>query len=130
MGCGTRSNVCMPFRRRYRIFGETIDIAVGNCLDRFARVVNLSNDPSPGYNIEQEAKKGKQYIALPYVVKGMDVSFAGLLSYIEKEALVKLKNGECTTADLCFSLQETIFAMLVEITERAMAHCGQNQVSE
>ena len=39
--------------KRYRIFGETIDIAVGNCLDRFARVLNLSNDPSPGYNIEQ-----------------------------------------------------------------------------
>lgn len=34
---------------RYRIFGETIDIAVGNCLDRFARVLNLSNDPSPGH---------------------------------------------------------------------------------
>lgn len=43
---------------RYRIFGETIDIAVGNCLDRFARVLKLSNDPSPGYNIEQEAKMG------------------------------------------------------------------------
>lgn len=40
---------------RYRIFGETIDIAVGNCLDRFARVLTLSNDPSPGYNIEQVA---------------------------------------------------------------------------
>ena len=38
---------------RYRIFGETIDIAVGNCLDRFARVLHISNDPSPGYNIEQ-----------------------------------------------------------------------------
>jgi tRNA A37 threonylcarbamoyltransferase TsaD len=38
---------------RYRIFGETIDIAVGNCLDRFARVLKISNDPSPGYNIEQ-----------------------------------------------------------------------------
>ena len=44
-------------RQCYRIFGETLDIAVGNCLDRFARVINLSNDPSPGYNIEQEAKK-------------------------------------------------------------------------
>ena len=44
--------------RRYRIFGETIDIAVGNCLDRFARVLGLSNDPSPGFNIEQLAKKG------------------------------------------------------------------------
>lgn len=43
-------------RQRYRIFGETIDIAIGNCLDRFARVLGLSNDPSPGYNIEQLAK--------------------------------------------------------------------------
>jgi N6-L-threonylcarbamoyladenine synthase len=42
---------------RYRIFGETIDIAVGNCLDRFARVLGLSNDPAPGYNIEQLAKQ-------------------------------------------------------------------------
>lgn len=38
---------------RYRVFGETIDIAIGNCLDRFARVIGLPNDPSPGYNIEQ-----------------------------------------------------------------------------
>jgi N6-L-threonylcarbamoyladenine synthase len=42
---------------RYRIFGETIDIAVGNCLDRFARIINIPNDPAPGYNIEQMAKK-------------------------------------------------------------------------
>ena len=60
---------------------------------------------------------------LPYVVKGMDVSFSGLLTYIEKEASIKIKSGEATAADLCYSLQETIFAMLVEITERAMAHC-------
>ena len=69
---------------RYRIFGETIDIAVGNCLDRFARVINLSNDPSPGYNIEQMAKKGKNYIELPYIVKGMDVSLSGILTHIEE----------------------------------------------
>jgi N6-L-threonylcarbamoyladenine synthase len=58
----------------------------------------------------------------------MDVSFSGLLSYVEQEAFAKFKAGECTAADLCFSMQETIFAMLVEITERAMAHCGQKQV--
>lgn len=46
--------------RRYRIFGETIDIAVGNCLDRFARVLNLPNDPAPGYNIEQLAKQARR----------------------------------------------------------------------
>ncbi|KAI9895782.1 hypothetical protein PsorP6_018653 [Peronosclerospora sorghi] len=118
----------------YRIFGETIDIAVGNCLDRFARVLGLSNDPSPGYNIEVLAREGKTFIELPYIVKGMDVSFSGISTFIEKEAkyaLVKsdkIKAGECTKADLCYSLQETVFAMLVEITERAMAHCGQSEV--
>lgn len=54
---GGNSQVIAYSEKRYRIFGETIDIAVGNCLDRFARIIGLSNDPSPGYNIEQEAKK-------------------------------------------------------------------------
>ena len=54
---GGNTQVIAYSQQRYRIFGETLDIAVGNCLDRFARVINLSNDPSPGYNIEQEAKK-------------------------------------------------------------------------
>ena len=113
---------------RYRIFGETIDIAVGNCLDRFARVLDLSNDPSPGYNIEQLAKRGGKLLELPYVVKGMDVSFSGILSKIEACAPALIAAGEYTPEDLCFSLQETIFAMLVEITERAMAHCGASEV--
>jgi N6-L-threonylcarbamoyladenine synthase len=125
---GGNTQVICYAARRYRVFGETIDIAVGNCLDRFARVVGLSNDPSPGYNIEQAAKGGVRYIPLPYVVKGMDVSFSGLLSYIEKEARSLLKSGQATVADLCFSLQETVFAMLVEITERAMAHSGREEV--
>ncbi|GIY62545.1 probable tRNA N6-adenosine threonylcarbamoyltransferase [Caerostris extrusa] len=58
----------------------------------------------------------------------MDVSFSGLLSYIENKTKQLLSTNECTKEDLCFSLQETIFAMLVEITERAMAHCGSNEV--
>lgn len=135
---GGNTQVIAYSNRRYRIFGETIDIAVGNCLDRFARIINLSNDPSPGYNIEQKAKLGRKYVALPYTVKGMDVSFSGILSAIE--AKVKPEKAgknrkkplpsdqDFTHEDLCFSLQETIFAMLVEITERAMAHCGSNEV--
>ena len=59
---GGNTQVIAYSRQCYRIFGETLDIAVGNCLDRFARVINLSNDPSPGYNIEQEAKK---YVSCP-----------------------------------------------------------------
>lgn len=73
--------------KKYRIFGETIDVAVGNCLDRFARVIKISNDPSPGYNIEKLAEKGSKFIELPYTVKGMDVSFSGINSFIEDVSL-------------------------------------------
>lgn len=125
---GGNTQVIAYLQRRYRIFGETIDIAVGNCLDRFARVLKLSNDPSPGFNIEQLAKKGNKFLELPYAVKGMDVSFSGLLSYIEEKAPGLIESGEYSPEDLCFSLQETVFAMLVEITERAMAHCGSQEV--
>lgn len=125
---GGNTQVISYENKRYRIFGETIDMAVGNCLDRFARCLKLSNDPSPGYNIEQMAKNGKKYFELPYCVKGMDISFSGILSFIESRAPKLIKDKKYTAEDLCFSLQETVFAMLVEITERAMAHCNSSEV--
>ncbi|CAK7204153.1 putative tRNA threonylcarbamoyladenosine biosynthesis protein kae1 [Sporothrix eucalyptigena] len=150
---GGNSQVIAYAGRRYRIFGETLDVAVGNCLDRFARTLRLSNDPAPGYNIEQLAKgpfrnskaggenneslpeREPLLLDLPYAVKGMDCSFSGVLTRADEWA-AHMNSGKLapdgvntiTPADLCFSLQETVFAMLVEITERAMAHVGSNQV--
>lgn len=134
---GGNTQVIAYAEQRYRIFGEALDIAVGNCLDRFARTLAISNDPAPGYNIEQLAKQGRVLLDLPYTVKGMDCSFSGILasvdllaSRLEKEPDWRdAESGELVTkADLCFTLQETVFAMLVEITERAMAHVGSSQV--
>ncbi|KAI6251078.1 tRNA N6-adenosine threonylcarbamoyltransferase [Erysiphe necator] len=134
---GGNTQVIAYAEQRYRIFGETLDIAVGNCLDRFARTLEISNDPAPGYNIEQLAKSGKLLLDLPYAVKGMDCSFSGILASIDQYAEELKKNPMkkdsttdelITVEDLCFSLQETVFAMLVEITERAMAHVGSNEV--
>lgn len=134
---GGNTQVIAYAEQRYRIFGEALDIAVGNCLDRFARTLKIPNDPAPGYNIEQLAKKGKVLLDLPYAVKGMDCSFSGILASIDILALQLEANPEqrdpltgelITTADLCFSLQETVYAMLVEITERAMAHVGSREV--
>ncbi|CAJ0930872.1 unnamed protein product, partial [Mesorhabditis belari] len=125
---GGNTQVISYSAQKYRIFGETIDLAVGNCLDRFARTIRLSNDPSPGYNIEQAAKKGKKFLQIPYTIKGMDVSFSGILAFIESKGLEALRNGLYTKEDLCFSLQETIFSMLIEITERAMAHTGSKEL--
>ncbi|CAI4210346.1 unnamed protein product [Parascedosporium putredinis] len=130
---GGNTQVIAYAERRYRIFGEALDIAVGNCLDRFARTLNISNDPAPGYNIEQLAKKGTRLLDLPYTVKGMDCSFSGILAsadLLAAQMKADLAAGRetFTPEDLCFTLQETVFAMLVEITERAMAHVGSSQV--
>ncbi|KAG5773563.1 hypothetical protein H9Q72_000754 [Fusarium xylarioides] len=125
---GGNSQVIAYAEQRYRIFGETLDIAVGNCLDRFARTLEISNDPAPGYNIEQLAKKGSKLLDIPYTVKGMDCSFSGILASADALAAQMKAGADFTPEDLCFSLQETVFAMLVEITERAMAHVGSSQV--
>lgn len=98
-------------QNHYYVIGETFDIGVGNMLDNFARSAKL--DPAWGSTVSKMAKGGN-YIELPYVVKGMDFSFTGLLtkttSLINKERI----------SDLSFSIQETAFAMLCEATERAM----------
>lgn len=142
---GGNTQVIAYSEKRYRIFGETLDIAIGNCLDRFARTLRIPNAPSPGYNIEQLAKRcanKETLLELPYTVKGMDLSMSGILAYIDSlakdlfrgnkknKALFDPKTGEqkVTVEDLCYSLQENLFAMLVEITERAMAHVNSNQV--
>jgi len=105
---------------RYRLFGETLDIGVGNMLDVFGRAANLQFPAGP--KIERLAEKGKKYVRLPYTVKGMDLSFAGILT----NAVSKLKTEKLE--DVCYSLQETVFAMLVEVAERAMAHTQKDEL--
>ena len=90
--------------------------------------LQLSNDPSPGYNIEQYAKRGNKLIELPYVVKGMDVSFSGILTQVQEKAERWLQTKEYSVEDICFSLQEVLFSMLIETTERAMSNTGSNEV--
>jgi len=104
---------------RFRIFGETLDIGLGNMLDKFAREAGLGFPGGP--KIEQFAKG--TYVELPYAVKGMDVSFSGMLT----KAVGLLKKGT-PLGDLCFSLQETAFAMLAEVVERALAHTEKKEV--
>lgn len=106
---------------RYSVFGETLDIPLGNLLDTFARSAGLGHPGGP--KIEKLAKNGKHYISLPYTVKGTDLSFSGLLT-----AAVKKIDKVKVLEDLAFSLQETAFSMLVEVTERALAHTEKKEV--
>lgn len=105
---------------RYRIFGETEDIAIGNCFDVFAREVGLPMPGGPG--VEMIARSGK-YVELPYVVKGMDLSFSGILTKARR-----LFRSGVPKEDLAFSMQEVCFSMLTEVTERAVAHTNKKEV--
>ncbi|MGQ9582541.1 MAG: bifunctional N(6)-L-threonylcarbamoyladenine synthase/serine/threonine protein kinase, partial [Thermoplasmatota archaeon] len=109
---------------RYRVFGETLDIGVGNLLDKFGRSVGLEFPAGP--RIEELARRSKAYHPLPYSVKGMDMAFSGILT--AAGAVLREGRGRGLLEGVCRSIQETVFAMLVEVTERAMAHAEKDEV--
>jgi len=108
--------------KRWRIFGETLDITIGQLFDQFGRYIGLA---SPCGNIIEEYahQSSKQYLILPYIVKGNDVSFSGLLTATKK----LIRNGN-NKLDICFSLQETAFAMIAEVIERALSFTEKKEV--
>ncbi len=118
---GGNSQVLAFAGGRYRVFGETLDIAIGNALDKVARHMGIPHPGGPA--IEERAERGEELLEMSYVVKGMDFSFSGLVT----EAQRMLDQG-VDEADLCMSFQEHAYAMLVEATERAMAHLGADEV--
>src|SRR5919206_3682825 len=107
---------------RWRVFGETLDITIGQLLDQFGRAIGFA---SPcGNRIEELASQSSgKYTQLPYIVKGNDVSFSGLLT-----SAVKLASGKAELKDASYSLQETAFAMLAEAVERALAFTGKKEM--
>jgi universal protein Kae1 len=111
---------------RYRIFGETLDIAIGNCLDVFAREVGLRQGVGMPFGavVEKLASQGNTFIPLPFSIKGMDMSFSGLLT----AAIELVHQKKYRLEDICYSLQEVVFSMLTEVTERALAHTEKSDV--
>ena len=119
---GANTQVIAFEGNRYRVFGETLDMGVGNLLDSVAREFGYGFPGGPA--IERAAKDGERLVELPYSVKGMDVSLGGLFTRVKR-----LYHNEGVAAeDLAFSVQETVFAMLTEVAERAMAHTEKEDV--
>ncbi len=124
---GANTQVIAYEAGKYRIFGETLDMGVGNFLDAFARELGIGFPGGP--KIEKFALKGKKFVELPYVVKGMDISVSGLLTNLKnKIKLIRDNKVDYSIEDLCFSVQETVFSMLLEVTERAVFHCDKKEV--
>lgn len=117
---GGHTAVVVPAGRRWRIFGETLDITIGQLLDQFGRFIGLASPCGPA--IEAMALKGRSLVDLPYAVKGNDVSFSGLLT------AAKNKVGQHSPEDLAYSLQEHAYAMLCEVSERALAFAEKKEL--
>ena len=102
--------------KRWRVIGETLDITLGQLLDQFGRYLGLA---SPcGSEIESLASKSSNnYISLPYSIKGNDVTYSGILSAAKR----LISTNKYSNEDMCYSIQETAFAMITEAVERALS---------
>ncbi len=109
----------------WKIFGETLDLTLGQLLDQFGRFLGLSSPA--GREIEllsHESKGGNKVLSeLPYTIKGNDVSYSGLLSSAKSLITEGIKRE-----DVCFAVQEMAFSVLTEATERALAFTGNNEI--
>ena len=144
---GANTQIIAYAAGKYRVFGETLDIGVGNFIDTFARYTGLGFPGGP--KIAELAEKSKIYIELPYSIKGMDVSFSGIQTKLKQMfdtenskskfsvcSIKKQENkpdlieqtGKYKLEDLSYSMQETVFAMLIEASERALAHTGKKEL--
>ncbi len=117
---GANAHVLGVYGGRYRVLGETMDTGVGNAIDKFARSVGWGHPGGP--KVEEAAADG-EFVSLPYVVKGMDFSFAGVSS-----AASAMVDDGVAVEDVCCGLQETVFAMLTEVAERALSLTGSDEL--
>lgn len=110
---------------RYRVFGETLDMPLGNLLDTFAREVGIAPPYVVGgmHAVDRCAEGGDFIEGLPYIVKGQDSSFSGLLT-----AALKLVRSGARLADVCYTLREIAYSSVVEVLERGLAHTGKREV--
>jgi len=120
---GANTQVIAYEAGKYRVFGETLDLGVGNFIDTFARYAGFGFPGGPKIDkLARECKNKNSLIELPYSIKGMDVSFSGM-----QTKLKNLLDKGIDIKDLSYSMQEVVFAMLVEASERALAHTGKKE---
>lgn len=126
---GGNTQVIARLEGKYRVLGETLDIGIGNMLDKFARAQGIPFPGGPVIEklarewIEANPEASMDGLELPYAVRGMDLAFSGVLT----AALRLVENGTPLGA-VCWSLQEHVFSACVEVAERALAHTGKTEL--
>jgi N6-L-threonylcarbamoyladenine synthase len=124
---GANTQIIAYAAGKYRVFGETLDLGVGNFIDTFARNAGIGFPGGPkiaAFADKASEETKKNLIELPYSIKGMDVSFSGIQTKLKQ----MLDSKKYTIEDLSYSMQEHVFAMLIEASERALAHTGKKEL--
>jgi len=141
---GANTQVIAYEAGKYRVFGETLDLGVGNFIDTIARYMGLGFPGGPKIEkLAEECQNKDELLELPYSIKGMDVAFSGLQTKLKNyldarkgvpslgdspNLDVKTGKKEHSIEKLSYAMQETVFAMLVEAAERALAHTGKEEL--
>ena len=110
---GGNSQILDLRNQRYRVVGETQDIALGNALDKLARKLGYPHPGGP--EIEKLAEQTDEILEASYPIKGMDFSFSGLVTEMQR------KIGQESDEIIANTFQETAYAICVEALERSMA---------
>src|SRR5258706_5163544 len=106
----------------FRLYGATIDDAVGEAFDKAAKLLGL---PTPGgREIERLAKQGiPKRFSLPRPMigrEGSDFSFSGLKTAVRQIARAKAPLSDQDKADLAASFQCAIVDVLIDRVRTAM----------
>lgn len=126
---GGNTQVIAHLEGKYRVLGETLDIGIGNMLDKFARAQGI---PFPGGPVIErlasdwlceQVNPSLQGLELPFAVRGMDLAFSGVMT-----AAQRLIDNGAELGAVCWSLQEHAFAACVEVAERALSHTGKTEL--
>jgi N6-L-threonylcarbamoyladenine synthase len=122
---GANTQIIAYAAGKYRVFGETLDIGVGNFIDTFARNMGIGFPGGPKISAFADKFEDKsKLIELPYSIKGMDVAFSGIQTRLKQ----MFDSKKYSIEELSYSMQETVFAMLIEASERALAHTGKKEL--
>lgn len=130
---GHTSFVLIEESNKYKVLGQTLDDAAGECLDKVGRMLNLGYPA--GAIIEQFSKLGNsKAIEFPLpltTVKTFDVSFSGLKTFSRNVLAKKTADQPLTQQEIynfCASLQYAVFRHICYKISKILEKYSVNEV--
>ena len=113
---------------KYKLLGETLDDAAGECFDKTARILELGYPGGPAIAeqaVKSKVKSQKSKVSLPRPMinsKDFNFSFSGLKTavlYDFRKRSVKEKKSKKYLQEICWEIQQAIIDVLIDKTIKA-----------